>query len=92
MLGTVYWTVLVVVACIVTGTPEVVALEALMVPAAPGSPDLRSLSIKPPPLSTALGSGLWRLRVGQRTSHIGVGMISFWCSSVTYMDFWKIQS
>ena len=28
-----------------------VALEALTVPAAPGSPDLRSLSIKPPPLS-----------------------------------------
>lgn len=51
MLGTVYGTFLFVVACMVTGNPEGVALEAPIVPAAPGSPDFWSLLIKPSPLS-----------------------------------------
>lgn len=94
MLGIVCWTFLVVVTCILTGNPEMVALERLwsclkhLVYLTFGVHGI----IKPLSLCFSHSMWLWfggTVRVRKRTSHITVGMITFWCSLVTYMNLWK---
>lgn len=91
-LGSVYWTLLFVVISILTGNPEVVALERLWCAWSTWLTWLLELVnyASFSPLCLAHSTWMWFVvvpRVRKRASYFGVGMISFWWSYVTYMSF-----